>query len=134
MKKRLMMMLSLAVVSLFVIAACGGDDDNGDDSGNGNGNGSGGSVSMEMGEMYFDPDSVSADAGSTLEISFENAGNQLHDFTIDDLGGERVHVEVAAGESDSVTLNIPDDSGEIEFYCSVPGHRESGMEGTISIN
>ena len=132
MKKRLWLVLSLAVLSLFVIAACG--DDNGDDNGNGDNGGNGSTVDMEMGEMYFDPDSVSADGGSTLTVNLDNVGNQLHDFTIDDLDGERVHVEVPSGEEDSVSLDIPDDVDEIEFYCTVPGHRESGMEGVITVN
>jgi uncharacterized cupredoxin-like copper-binding protein len=130
--KRLGLFLSIAMVSLVVLAACGGDDD-GNGNGDGGGNGSS-NVDMEMGEMYFDPDEVSADAGSTLSISFENAGNQLHDFTIDDLDGERVHVEVPSGEEDSVSLDIPEDASEIEFYCSVPGHRDAGMEGVITVN
>jgi uncharacterized cupredoxin-like copper-binding protein len=130
-KKRFMLMFSVVIVSMLALAACGGDDDNGDDSG---GNGNGSSISMEMGEMYFDPDSISADGGSTIEIEFDNVGNVLHDFTIDDLNGERVHVEVASGNTGSVTLQIPDGGGDIEFYCSVPGHRASGMEGVISIN
>jgi uncharacterized cupredoxin-like copper-binding protein len=132
--KRLGLFLSIALVSLVVLAACGGDDNG---NGNGNGGDNGGSASevdMEMGEMYFDPDSVSADAGSSLTVNLENAGSQMHDFTIDDIGGESVDVDVPAGESDSVTLDIPEDAGEIEFYCSVPGHREAGMEGTITVN
>jgi uncharacterized cupredoxin-like copper-binding protein len=127
--KRFVLFASIAITSLLILAACGGDDD-----GNGNGNGGGSSVDMEMGEMYFDPDEVSADAGGELTINFDNAGNQLHDFTIDDLDGERVHVEVASGEEDSVTLSIPDGADEIEFYCSIPGHRDAGMHGIISVN
>jgi uncharacterized cupredoxin-like copper-binding protein len=130
--KRLGLFLSIAMVSIVVLAACGGDDD-GNGNGDGGGNGSS-NVDMEMGEMYFDPDEVSADAGSTVSINFENAGGQLHDFTIDDLDGERVHVEVPAGEEDSVSLDIPEDVDEIVFYCSVPGHRDAGMEGVISVN
>lgn len=122
--KRFGLFFSIAMVSLVVLAACGGDD---------NGNG-GSDVDMEMGEMYFDPDTVSADAGSSVTINLENAGSQLHDFTIDDLDGERVHVEVPAGEEDSVTLDIPDDAEDIEFYCTIPGHRDTGMEGTITVN
>jgi uncharacterized cupredoxin-like copper-binding protein len=130
--KRLGLFLSIAMVSLVVLAACGGDDDGNGNSDNG-GNGSS-SVDMEMGEMYFDPNEVSADGGSSLTVNLENAGNQLHDFTIDDLDGERVHVEVASGEEDSVTLDIPDDVDEIEFYCTIPGHRDAGMEGVITVN
>lgn len=133
MLKRLGLFLSIAMVSLVVLAACGGDDDS-NGNGDSNGDNGGSSVDVEMGEMYFDPNEISADAGSSVTVNLDNAGSQLHDFTIDDLGGERVHVEVASGEDDSVTLEIPDDAGDIEFYCSVPGHRESGMEGTITVN
>jgi uncharacterized cupredoxin-like copper-binding protein len=129
--KRLGLILSIGLISLLALAACG-DDDNGN--GGDNGGGSGSSIDLEMGEMYFNPDSISADAGSTVTINLENAGSMLHDFTIDDLGGERVHVELAAGESDSFTLNIPDEAGTYDFYCSVPGHRQAGMEGTLEVN
>jgi uncharacterized cupredoxin-like copper-binding protein len=134
-KRRLGLILSVGLISLLALAACGGDDDgNGNGNGDNGGNGGSDTVEMEMGEMYFDPDEVSADAGSSLTINFDNVGNQLHDFTIDDLNGERVHVEVASGETGSVTLSIPDDAGEIEFYCSVPGHRAAGMEGVLTVN
>jgi uncharacterized cupredoxin-like copper-binding protein len=131
-KKHLGLLLSIGLIAMLVLAACG-DDDDGNENGNGAGNG-GDSVSLEMGEMYFEPNSISATAGTSLSVDLENAGSMLHDFTIDDLGGERVHVEVAGGESDSFTLDIPDESGTYEFYCSVPGHREAGMEGTIEVN
>lgn len=131
--KRFALFLSVGLVAILALAACGGDDDNGN--GDDNGGGDGTSLSMEMGEMYFDPDSIDASPGDEVSIDFNNEGTMLHDFTIDDLGGERIHVEVASGESDSTSFTIPDDaSGEIEFYCTVPGHREGGMEGVINVN
>ena len=35
----------------------------------------------------------------------------------------------------NVTVMIPEDAepGEYEFYCSVPGHREGGMVGTLIV-
>jgi uncharacterized cupredoxin-like copper-binding protein len=59
-----------------------------------------------------------------------NAGLLEHDFTVDEL---EIH-EVLTDEP--VDITIPDDApvGEtFEFYCSVPGHREGGMEGTLTI-
>lgn len=131
MKTRFVLFLSVAVAAMFVIAACGGDDDNGN--GNGDGGGSG-SVDIEMGEMYFEPDSITGNTGDSVTVNLENAGTVLHDFTIDDFNGERVHEEISPGESGSVTLTMPDSAGSYEFYCSVPGHRESGMEGTVQVN
>lgn len=134
MKKRFGLFISMVLVSMLVIAACGGDDDNGNGNGdNGGGNGGGDSVDMEMDEMFFDPDTITASAGSTYTVNLENVGTQLHDFTIDDLGGEEVHVEVEAGESGTAELSIPDETGEWDFYCSVPGHREAGMEGVLTV-
>jgi plastocyanin len=130
--KRFGRFMSIALVSLVVLAACGGDDDSNGNGGNG-GNGDS-DIDMEMGEMYFDPDSVSADAGTSLTINFDNVGNQLHDFTIDDLNGEEVEIDVPSGEQDSLTLQMPDEPGEYTFYCDIPGHREAGMEGTLTVN
>jgi uncharacterized cupredoxin-like copper-binding protein len=126
-KTRFVLFFSIAVTAMLVIAACGGDDDD-------NGGGNGGSYDIEMGEMYFDPDSISAGTGESVELNFENVGTVLHDFTIDDFDGERVHEEFSPGESGSLTLTMPDSAGSYEFYCTVPGHREAGMHGTLTVN
>jgi uncharacterized cupredoxin-like copper-binding protein len=116
---------SLLMVFMLAVAACGGDDD-GDD---GNGNGNGGSTTIETPGMSYDPDSFTIAAGEDHEVTVDNTDGQWHTFTIDDLD---VDLEVEPGESDSVTLNVPD-AGEYEFYCTVPGHRESGQVGTLTV-
>jgi uncharacterized cupredoxin-like copper-binding protein len=57
-----------------------------------------------------------------------NSGAATHDFTIDDLG---VHVVARSGESGSVTINAP--AGSYEYYCSIPGHKQGGMVGTLVV-
>jgi uncharacterized cupredoxin-like copper-binding protein len=138
--KRFNTLLLLAAALTLVIAACNGDDD----SGNGNGAGNGDSVSMDMGEFYFDPDGISGDAGSELTIELENTGTQPHNFTIEegDARGDdfdawpdsQVQLELADGETDSITLTLPDEAGEYEFICTIPGHYESGQWGTLTVN
>lgn len=139
MKLRLGLFFSIAMVAMLALAACGGDD-NGDGNGNGNGgdgNGNGdgnggGATSVEMGEFYYDPEQLSGSAGDEMELNFDNAGEQQHDFTIDEWDVSLDLVD--PGESDSLTLTVPDDaSGEVTFYCTVPGHREQGMEGTFTV-
>lgn len=68
-------------------------------------------------------------AGET-EITLANQGSAPHDVTFEELGDETV-VSATAGEtvSGSVTL----EPGELTYYCSVPGHREAGMEGTLTV-
>jgi uncharacterized cupredoxin-like copper-binding protein len=118
---------SVAIVAMLVVAACNGDD-------NGNGAANGDDYDVEMGEMYFDPDSISAGTGESITLNFENVGAVHHDFTIDDFNGERVHEEFDPGDTGSLTLTMPDSPGEWEFYCTVPGHREAGMHGTLTVN
>jgi plastocyanin/mono/diheme cytochrome c family protein len=66
--------------------------------------------------------------GDTVEV--QNTGASLHDFVVDELG---IDVDAPAGET--VTVTIPADAapGEYEFYCSVPGHAQAGMVGTLVI-
>lgn len=116
---------SLLMAFMLAVAACGGDDD-GDDGDVANGNGS---VTIETPGMEFDPDQITASAGEELEITLDNTDGQLHNFTLDEAD---FAIEAAAGESETGTLTVPD-AGEYTFYCSVPGHRESGQEGTLTV-
>jgi plastocyanin len=118
---------SLLMAFMLAVAACGGDDD-GDDGDATNGNG-GGSVTIETPGMEYDPDEITASAGEELEITLDNTDGQLHTFTLDEADFE---IEAAGGESETATLTVPD-AGEYEFYCSVPGHRESGQVGTLTV-
>lgn len=63
------------------------------------------------------------------EIQVVNAGFLEHNFTVDELG---IAQDLT---SEPVTVTIPADAapGTYEFYCSVPGHREQGMVGTLTI-
>lgn len=63
------------------------------------------------------------------EIQMVNAGFLEHNFTVDELA---IAQDLTA---DPVTVTIPADAtpGTYEFYCSVPGHREQGMVGTLTI-
>ena len=67
-------------------------------------------------------------AGTTINLV--NTGASAHDFSVDALG---INVEMPPAET--VQAQIPADAapGEYEFYCSVPGHKQAGMVGTLVI-
>jgi hypothetical protein len=74
-----------------------------------------------------------ADAPATAEagevaLALDNQGLLPHDVTIDELA---IKVEAAGGQLvvDTVTL----EPGTYEYYCSVPGHRDAGMFGTLEV-
>ena len=108
---------------------------------------------VEMANFAFTPDVLEVQSGDVLEIAIQNVEPLLHDFTIDEvtadvhisyLGGTGQHAHEASAKSADVhfALTQPgpgvfhlkiDEPGEYVFYCSVPGHRESGMEGTLIV-
>lgn len=64
-------------------------------------------------------------------IQVTNVGALQHTFAVDEWG---VDEELPSGEP--VDIPVPDDAevgASLEFYCSVPGHRENGMVGTLTI-
>ena len=67
--------------------------------------------------------------GETLGIVLINHDSFPHSFDIDALN---VHVQMPA-HSTSVAAVAPTASGPLEFYCAVPGHREAGMVGSITV-
>ncbi|HWP28584.1 MAG TPA: cupredoxin domain-containing protein [Chloroflexota bacterium] len=84
--------------------------------------------------MRFDPNTITARANQQVSLTLDNSGQALvHDFTIDNLGGSRVHVEVQPNQRASVQFT-PTAPGTYQFYCSQPGHREAGMVGTLTVS
>lgn len=87
-----------------------------------------------MNDMRFEPAVISGSPGETLEILLRNPDTVVHDFTVDDLVGESVQVELQPRQEQQFSLKLPDEPGEWEFYCSVPGHRQLGMVGVIQVS
>ncbi len=96
--------------------------------------GEGATVQIEAdpnGDLAFTQSEVSAKAGNDT-IEFENPSSTPHNVEIEDSSGEDVAGTdtITAGKT-STTADLQ--PGTYTFYCSVPGHREAGMEGTITV-
>jgi plastocyanin len=97
---------------------------------------SGGSekVSVEAnpeGQLEYNTKSLSAKAGK-VSVDFTNSSSLPHNVTIESSGGEQVGATPTfAGGSKSVAVNLK--PGTYKFFCSVPGHRQAGMEGTLTV-
>jgi plastocyanin len=86
-------------------------------------------INLSAVDIAFDLKEIEASADTEFTITITNNGQAEHDFVIDELGVDSG--PIAAGESVTVTINAP--AGEYTFYCSVPGHRQAGMEGTLKL-
>ena len=86
------------------------------------------SFEVNMVELAFEPSEFTIPANTDVTITAVNAGALPHTFTITDVADTG---EVPAGDSASVTVNLP--PGEYEFICTVPGHADGGMVGTLIV-
>lgn len=81
-------------------------------------------------EFAFSPDDLQAEAGQPVKVVVRNEGEITHNITIPELD---VRSEtIRPGESIEVTFT-PDEPGDFTFFCRVSGHRDAGMEGTLSV-
>lgn len=76
----------------------------------------------------FSPAEIRVDAGEAVAIVLTSE-DILHDFTIDELDA---HVAAGRGETEEGGFTA-DEPGRYSYYCTVPGHREAGMEGTLVV-
>ena len=92
------------------------------------GQGAGEALEVESYDIYFEPDELSIPADTDVTVQLPNAGAAQHNFSIDELG---ISVDIAPGATEETVINAP--AGEYEYYCNVPGHKEAGMEGTLTV-
>lgn len=81
-------------------------------------------------EFSFSPASISVKASEKVKITFKNNGRALHNLTVEGLNiGTKT---IGGGKTDIVEFTAPA-SGTHAFFCSVPGHRQAGMEGQLKV-
>ena len=88
-------------------------------------------TSPETGDLVFDPDSLEARVGE-VAIDYTNPSEVPHNVAIEGDGEELAQSETVAG-GDSAAATVALEAGEYVYYCSIPGHREAGMEGTLTV-
>jgi plastocyanin len=143
--------LSVLILAAFALVACGGGSDTTSDStaeqpttqeesgGNGEKEAEGGTAGAATLDFEADPtgalaytsDKATAKAGK-VTVNFTNSSPVPHDVAIEDEAGETIaETEVLAEGSDSATAEL--EPGEYKFFCTVPGHRQAGMDGTLTV-
>ena len=86
-------------------------------------------VAVESREFSFDPAEVRLDAGEAVNVRFRNEGHMFHTFTVGELG-----LELRAEGGDEIVGSIrAERAGTYGFLCTVAGHAESGMRGTVMV-
>ena len=83
------------------------------------------------GQLKYETTSLTAKAGS-VSIDFTNMAPLSHNLTVASSSGA-VLGATPTFQGGSKTLGLNLKPGTYKFYCTVPGHRMAGMEGTLTV-
>jgi plastocyanin len=142
-------LIVLLAATALIAAGCGGSDDNSSDDNSGNssgtqgnttdststgGGGGGGASTVKLtadpgGALKFDKTSLSAKAGK-VTVVMDNPSQTPHAVEVEGKGVEEETKTLTQGTA-KVTVDLK--PGKYEFYCPVDGHRQAGMEGTLTV-
>lgn len=125
MKLKLVIVMALVAV---LAAACGGDDgeatNEGGTGGGDTGGGGGGSVTLTAANFAFQPESLTAAAGDSIE--YVNDDDAEHNLSAEEAGLDE---DVEAGSS--TTVDLADvDPGTYDFFCK---YHPDSMKGTLEV-
>lgn len=111
-------------------------------------------ITVKASNLKFQPETIEVVAGQTVTLVFDNQDSVDHDFSVleiplvsaaptqaamaghdmGDMGGLEPALHVAAQMGERATLEFtPTKPGRYEFFCTVPGHKEAGMKGTVIV-
>jgi uncharacterized cupredoxin-like copper-binding protein len=133
-------LIALAVATA-VLAGCGGGDDESAatpeptaSATQAPASGAGGGETVQVsapsdGALKFDQSSLDAKAGK-ITFKFSNPSAVPHAFAVEGKGVDE-ETETVTNSGSSVTVDLK--PGSYQFYCPVPGHREAGMEGKLTV-
>jgi nitrite reductase (NO-forming) len=86
-----------------------------------------GTLAFESYDLGFTPNEATVPAAGTYEVTLKNTGSALHDITFAD----GTTVQAKPGETATGSVAIPAEG--LAFICSIPGHKEGGMTGTVTV-
>jgi plastocyanin len=136
--------LIVAAFAVVGLAACGGGSDNNETTaaatptnttaaGGGAGGGSTVDISTPSGsDLAYDQKSVSVAKPGSVTVDFDNKQPLQHDVAVADSSGKVLgQTDLVSSGTANTTVDLQ--PGTYTFYCTVPGHREAGMEGTLTV-
>jgi uncharacterized cupredoxin-like copper-binding protein len=128
-----------ALILTFILAACGGAAPTSTTPK---------PVTMNMTEFQFQPAEITANVGQSIKLVLKNNGTVLHDFAsmeakvevMEEHGAEHdmagmetaMHAAVEPGQQSTLEFK-PTEPGTYTFYCTIAGHKEAGMTGTLIV-
>ena len=134
--------IPILLLAAAVIAACSGSSSAGANQ-----------ITLEASNLQYQPATIEVAAGQPVKLTLRNNDSVEHDFSImeipmaamgataapmagHDMGGmtadPQLHMVAAMGATNTMEFT-PTKPGTYEFFCTVPGHKDAGMKGTLVV-
>ena len=98
--------------------------------GGGGGQANAGPIDVDMLDtLQFSLTEITIPANTDVVVNAINVGSAPHSFVVEGQGIGTA--QLGGGQSESVTINLP--PGTYTYICDVPGHKEAGMVGTLTV-
>jgi plastocyanin len=81
-------------------------------------------------EFVFTPSTITVNQGDNVVITFKNMGTVPHNLTIEELNLSTN--TISPGQSDTLEFTA-DQAGTYMVFCTVNGHADRGMQGTLEV-
>jgi uncharacterized cupredoxin-like copper-binding protein len=108
------------------------------------------SLRVTIDNFAYSPQSLTVAANQPVNLTLVNDTSLAHDFSVSNIavtgvtetGGDAhdmaagpmpaLHIAAAAGQTAVLTFT-PTQPGIYQFFCTVPGHKDAGMMGTLLV-
>lgn len=124
MSRRTLVLLAVVALAAMALAACGGGA-----STSGSSNAAPLNVTVTATEFKFDPATINATAGQTINLTVKNIGTVQHTWV---LAAANVKLTIDPGKTATATFTAPA-AGTYQYECDIPGHKEAGMVGQLIV-
>ena len=136
---RIALILALVGAVTLAASACGSSSGGGSSAttgteaaGGGGGGGSGTPIEVTLKDYSIDVASTGSLAPGTYTFHVTNNGPSSHNLTVDGPGvSDKATSTFAAGGSEDLTVTLK--SGSYDLFCSVPGHKQLGMDTSLTV-
>ncbi len=126
MSRRTIVLLAAITLIAVLVSACGG--------GAGGSTTGGGAaaqtVTVTATEFKFDPATINATPGQTINLTVKNNGTTQHTLV---LSQANVKLTIDPGKTVNQTFTAPSTPGTYQYECDIPGHKEAGMVGQLVV-
>lgn len=136
---RTALILALVAAVTLAASACGSSSSGGSSAttgteaaGGGGGGGSGTPIEVTLKDYSIDVASTGSLAPGTYTFHVTNNGPSSHNLTVDGPGvSDKATPTFAAGGSMDLTVTLK--NGSYDLFCSVPGHKQLGMDTHLAV-